>query len=210
MIGMKVEDHLDGATNFISWKSRVLLILEENDLLKLVNEKVPEPEAEEDKSHWRKSDARARRILVDSVRDHLVPQISQKKTTKKMFKTLKRLFEHYIINVTLPLRNQLSNMKMSKSEPIASYFMRIIELMDKLRSSGEPIDDKELIMTTLNGLPTSWESFIQTISDRTKLPKFDRLWANCTHEETRIVARQRLHGTQLEVNQVFMAHAKKG
>ena len=57
MIGMKVEDHHDGATNLISWKSRVF-ILEENDLLKVGNEKVPEPDAEEDKSHWRKSDAR--------------------------------------------------------------------------------------------------------------------------------------------------------
>ena len=107
MIGMKVEYRLDGDINFISWKSRVLLILEENYLLNLFNEKVPEPEVEEDKSHWRKSDARARRILVDSVRDHLVPQILQKKTTRKMFKTLKRLFEHNIINVTLKLRNQL-------------------------------------------------------------------------------------------------------
>ena len=59
MIGMKVEDHIVGATNFISWKSRAL-ILEENDLLKLVNEKVPELNAEEDKCHWRKSDARSR------------------------------------------------------------------------------------------------------------------------------------------------------
>ena len=88
MIGMKVEDNLDGATNFICWKSRVL-ILDENDLLKLVNEKFPEAGADEDKSHWKKSYARARRILVDSVRDHLVPQISRKKTTRKMFKTLK-------------------------------------------------------------------------------------------------------------------------
>ena len=47
MIGKKVEDHLDEATNFMSWKSRVL-ILEENDLLKLVNEKVPEPDAKEE------------------------------------------------------------------------------------------------------------------------------------------------------------------
>ena len=45
-------------------------------------------EAKEDKSNWRKSDARARRILVDSIKDHMVPQISQKKTTMKMFKTL--------------------------------------------------------------------------------------------------------------------------
>ena len=89
MIGMKVEDHLDGATNFISWKSRVL-ILGENDLLKLVNEKVTEQDVEEDKSDWRKSDARARRILVNLVReDHLVPQILQTETTMKMFKTLK-------------------------------------------------------------------------------------------------------------------------
>ena len=85
MIGMKVEDHLDRATNFISWKSRVL-ILEENDLLKLVNETVQEPDVEEDKTHWRKSDCRARRILVDSVSDQLVPQISQKKTTRNILK----------------------------------------------------------------------------------------------------------------------------
>ena len=88
MIGMKVEDHLDGATNFISWKFRVL-ILGENDPLKLVNEKVQEQNVEEDKSHWRKSDARARRILVNSVRDHLLTQILQTKMTMKMFKTLK-------------------------------------------------------------------------------------------------------------------------
>ena len=48
---MKVEDRFDGTSNFLSWKFRVLLILEENDLLKFVNEKVLEPKAEEDKSH---------------------------------------------------------------------------------------------------------------------------------------------------------------
>ena len=49
MIEMKVEDHLDGACNFISWKSRVLLILEENDLLKFVNEKVSKRKVEDEK-----------------------------------------------------------------------------------------------------------------------------------------------------------------
>ena len=165
----------DGATNFIS--PRVLVILEENDPLNFVNEKGPEPEAEEDKSQWRKCDAKARRILVDSVKDHFVPQISEKKTARKMFQTLKKLFEHSSINVTLTLRNQLSNMKMTKSEHIASYFMRIIELQDRLKSSGDNLEEKDLVMTTLNGLPPSWESFIQTISGRTKLPKFDKLWA---------------------------------
>jgi len=37
-------------------------MLEKIDFLKLVNKKVQKPDAEEDKSHWRKSDARARKI----------------------------------------------------------------------------------------------------------------------------------------------------
>ena len=114
MINMKVEDRLEGASNFIPWKSRVLLLVEENDLLQYVKAKVPEPEGEEDKPRWRKDDAKVRRILVDSVRDHLVPQISEKTTARRMFKTIKNLLEHISINVTLTLRNQLLNMKMMK------------------------------------------------------------------------------------------------
>ena len=99
---------------------------------------------------------------------------------------------------------------MTKSENIASYFMRIRELRDKLKSSGDNLEEKDLIMTTVNGLPPSWESFIQTISGQTKLPKFDKLWIECTREETRIAAYQRLHGTQLEETQAFVSHSKKG
>ena len=127
MINMKVEDRLEGASNFTPWKSRVLLLLEENDLLQFVKAKVPKPEAK-DKPRWRKDDAKARRILVDLVRDHFIPQISEKTMIRRMFKTLNKLFEHSSINVTLTLRNSLSNMKMTKSEDIASYFMRITEL----------------------------------------------------------------------------------
>ena len=99
---------------------------------------------------------------------------------------------------------------MTEFEDIASYFMRIIELWDKLNSSGDNLEEKDLVMTTLNGLPPYWESFIQTISGRTKFPKLDNLWEECTQEETRITTLQRLHGTQPEENQVFVSHAKKG
>ena len=74
---------------------------------------------------------------------------------KRILKTLKNLFEHSSINVTLTLRNQLSNMKMMKFEDIASYFMRITELRDKLKSSGDNLKEKDLVMITLNGLPPS-------------------------------------------------------
>ena len=51
---------------------------------------------------------------------------------------------------------------------------------------------------------------LKPLSGQTKLPKFDKLWADCTQEETRIAARKRLHGPQVEDNQAFITHAKKG
>ena len=59
---------------------------------------------------------------------------------RNMLKTFKKIFEHININVTLTLRNKIFNMKMKKSENIASYFMRITELWDKLSSSGDNIE----------------------------------------------------------------------
>lgn len=40
---VKVEDRLDEASNFNSWKFRVLITLEENDLLVFVEVDMPEP-----------------------------------------------------------------------------------------------------------------------------------------------------------------------
>ena len=70
------------------------------------------------------------RILIDSVKYHLVLHISQNKKTKNMFGVLKKLFENSNINRALSLRHQLSNIKMTKSDLVASYLMNIYELRD--------------------------------------------------------------------------------
>ena len=51
-------------------------------------------------------------------------------------------------------------------------------------------------MTTLNGLPRSWDSFIQGIYAKKKLVKFNRLWEECSQEEARIVAREEKMGSE--------------
>jgi hypothetical protein len=80
-----VEDRLDGTTNFSSWKSRLLITLEESDLMKYVEEVVPESTDDVEKSQWRKNDAKAKKIIIYSVRDHLIPHISNLKKAKQMY-----------------------------------------------------------------------------------------------------------------------------
>ena len=61
-------------------------------------------------------------------------------------------------------------------------------------------------MTTLNGLPRSWDSFIQGICARKKLVKFNRLWEECSQEEARIAAQEENMGSE---DQALTVHSKK-
>ena len=54
------------------------------------------------------------RIIVDSMKDHLIPQVSSKKTPKKMYDALSRMYEGRNINRNMNLRTQLKSTKMRK------------------------------------------------------------------------------------------------
>ena len=88
---MRVEDRLDGAYNFRSWKHRILLILEENELLDHVKQVLPELEEEDAEAKYKKNEIKAKRILTYSINDLLIPYVSELKTPKEMFDALSRL-----------------------------------------------------------------------------------------------------------------------
>jgi hypothetical protein len=197
---MKVEDRLNGADNFRSWKHRVLLVLEENELLDHVKQVLPKPEDEEAKAKFRKNEVKAKRILTDSIKDHVIPNVSELKSTKEMFDALTKLYESKNTNWKLTLRHQLRNVTMNKSETIANYLMRISQIKD-------PIDDADLVTTTLNGFPSAWDPFVQGICSRSKLPKFDKLWLDYTQEESILISKSQK--TNDDENQARATHVKK-
>jgi hypothetical protein len=69
--------------------------------------------------------------------------------------------------------------------------MRVCHIRDKLATIGYVISDKDLVTKTLNGFPTFWIPFVEGVCARNKLPKFDKLWADCTHKESRLADQQK-------------------
>jgi hypothetical protein len=116
--------------NFRAWKYRIGLILEENDLARFVKNKVPEPDDAAEKEKHQKDTIRAKRIIVDSIKDHLIPYVSSKKTPKEIFDALIRLYEGKNINWKMNLRTQLKNTRMEKGEMIQEYFSRLSEFKE--------------------------------------------------------------------------------
>ena len=62
----------------------MLLILDENDLENYVKGEVVESEGDEDKSKHKKKLVKYKRIIVDSIEDHLIPHVSSLKTPKEI------------------------------------------------------------------------------------------------------------------------------
>ena len=97
------------------------------------------------------------RIIVDSIRDHLIPQVSSKETPKQMYDALSRMYEGRNIGIKMNLRAQLKSTKMSKGESIQDYFTRVTHFKEQLNAIGDSLDEDELFMTTLNGLTRPWD-----------------------------------------------------
>ena len=106
---------------------------------------------------------RAKRIIADSIKYHLIPHVSSLRTPKQMFDTLTKLFEGKNINRKMTFRNQLKNVKIQHSETIQSYFTGVSQIKEQLEAIEENVEEGEICMTTLNGLPRSRDSFIQGI-----------------------------------------------
>jgi hypothetical protein len=91
---LRFKDRLDGASNFCPWRERISLVLEENGLLEIVEGKVAAPANPVQRVAHNKKDVKARRIIVDGVKDHIIPHLSGKKTTKDMWEALVKLYQY--------------------------------------------------------------------------------------------------------------------
>jgi len=162
--------------------------LEEIDLLDYEKD-LSKPHRDEEKTKFKKEQAKVKRILAESIKDNLIPYITELKTPKEMFDALARLYERRNTSRKLTLRNQLRISKMGKSDTIASYFMKMPQIKDQLAAINEHIEDSELVTITLNGFPPAWDAFVQGICARRKLPKFVKLWADSAQEEARLLSK---------------------
>jgi hypothetical protein len=89
---MNSEKKLDGASNFRAWKTRIDLILAKNKVLDIVKGKIVKPEFEGKEKEpqniafmekFKDGDINAMSIIVDSIKDHLIPYISHLDSSEK-------------------------------------------------------------------------------------------------------------------------------
>jgi hypothetical protein len=69
-------------------------------------------------------EAKSQRIILDGVKDHLIPDLAEKKTTKEMWNALKNLFDAKNENRKMALKDKPHDTKMGKGKSVSSHLTR--------------------------------------------------------------------------------------
>jgi hypothetical protein len=66
-------------------------------------------------------------------------------------------------------RSQFESLKMEESEDIATYFLRIDEVVNTMRGLGEKVNNNIIVQKVLRSLPARFDSKISSLEERTDL-----------------------------------------
>eukprot|EP00253_Pinus_taeda_P004754 PITA_04754 len=182
------EDKLREKADYHRWKMSIDLTLEDQGMLDHVRGNVVEPPSNASvaaRNKWKTKEVKAKKIIWDSIDKCLVAYIFDLNTSKEIYDRLVSLFKVNDAKQVLFLRNKLKEIKKGKDESMQTYFLRITEIRNDLLSIGETITDREMVLTTLGGLPSKWYVFRTTLLNNNVIPSFEELMARCIQEETK-------------------------
>jgi hypothetical protein len=159
--GLSLEYSLEGISNYIDWKDRMKEVLKDNSLKDFIDRDVPKLVSTDTANlyAWKKKVEKARRILLEGVRDHIISRLHGKSTPHAMWKVLMDLFQNNNDHRKLALKDKLRKIKMEKGDSIPKYLTKFVQCRDELRSVGIIVAPDDLVSLDLLGLPKSWHNY---------------------------------------------------
>ena len=92
MNGLRDQDKLDENSNFVIWKARILSVLDRHCIKGFALRTMAIPVDPADNERYEDAMAKAKCIILDGVKDHVIPHIVEKNMAKEMRDTLMTLY----------------------------------------------------------------------------------------------------------------------
>lgn len=117
---------------------------------------------------YKKEMAKAKRLILDGVRDHVVSHIAGKDTVEQMWDALATLYQGSSEQRQMYLEEKLRCTRMQKGDRIDPFLTKLWDIRDQLSASTpQPI---EFVRFALNSVSEEWQVFVQSILGRENLP----------------------------------------
>jgi len=91
--GLRDQDKLNRASNYVIWKARMSFLLDEHALKTYVDSVVDEPTDADPLKKYKAEMGKAKRMILDGVKDHVVCHIASRATAKEMWDASVTLYQ---------------------------------------------------------------------------------------------------------------------
>ena len=128
--GLRDQDRLDGMSNYVIWKVRILSILDEYGLKDHAEKVFVVPTDADPLKKYEENQVRAKRLIIDGVKDHVIPHIVGKNTAHDMWLALEVMYQGGSVQRRMLLENQMWMFQMMKGEEIDPFHFRLQAIYD--------------------------------------------------------------------------------
>ena len=191
-------------SNFYVWKQKIQLLLALRDVDQYIIEgRVPSDENPDERRKWIRGDSKAKALIGLSLSDEHLEHVRDAETAREMWESILNVFERHTLLNKLAARREFYTVKMFQGEKVLAYINRVKQLAGILKSMSVNIDDKEMAMAVLNGLPARFEALIvalDALGNEEKIFSLDFVKSRLLQEEQRANMKSSSSNTSALVN----------
>lgn len=176
-VSMGDSSKLEGNLNYSVWSFKMRNMLSREDTWRLVDPPAgtvaPTTPAQIAALQLQKN--KALTMIALSVRDNVIPYISNVTEPDECWRVLKDLYANNTNSRKLLLRRKLTNLKMQEGSSMSEFLQHLKELLNEFACIGLTVTDAEIVEHVLMALPESYEGLVNTLMYRPALPTASEL-----------------------------------
>ena len=153
-------------SNFHVWKQKVELVLGDRELIEHILDS-DKPEDASELAQWKKNDAKAKAVIGLTLSNDLLEHVRGIETAYEMWEAITDLFQRRTLLNSLSARRRFYSVKMNDGEKALAYISRVRQLAADLKAMDVKVEDSDIAMTVLCGLPSKYEHLIVAIDAAT-------------------------------------------
>ncbi|KAG8472883.1 hypothetical protein CXB51_034847 [Gossypium anomalum] len=153
-------EKFDGETNFNLWQVRMMAILVQFDLKKVVTGKKPK---NLNKIEWEELDEKGLSAIQLCLANTVLQEVLMEKTSSALWKRLETLYATNSLANRLVLKQRLFTFRMNEGELLRDHISQFITILNDLKNVEVHIDDEDQAMLLLCTLAPSYKSFRETL-----------------------------------------------
>ncbi|KAI0497789.1 hypothetical protein KFK09_021024 [Dendrobium nobile] len=207
--------------NYPIWRSQITKLFSANNFFGYLDGFIPKPPKQSlnadnavisnpQYSFWQLIDQNLDSALFSTISASILPYVLNLDSCMDIWFTLERRLQSANRSRIMQLKNELHQLHM-KDRSMVQYLSEIKQRVDVISAAGSTIEPEDIILYTLNGLPSSYNAFKTSIRTKLHLISLDDLYALLCSEETNLAVDARPdNADQLNTHTSFALTASRG